>query len=279
MKSENSIHSNQNITNQLVRGYRVPVENGRMDALDTILYQINNQKETAEKPQFKLSPAFFVKLAAIFIVLVLALHFITATVIFSGKNGECQTCRLPDHSRVVLQNDSYIKFSKYFGNRKIALDGTAYFEVEKGSKFKVKTKLGKVEVLGTHFLVSEQNDSLNVMCYDGLVKTIANDNSFILEPGTKYTGTKDSGEKAAMQTLREYPDFAKFNKSFPNIALNKVIQDIESFFGVQIDIQNGKERSFSGTIQTGKLESALEIVCQSMQLKYKYANKYRIVIF
>ena len=82
-----------------------------------------------------------------------------------------------------------------------------------------------------------------------------------------------------MKIHQEYPDFAKFNKSFPNITLSKLMDQLATFFGVQIDIKNIEERNFSGTIQTGRLESALEIVCQSMQLKYRYANKYTIEIF
>ncbi|HKI89019.1 MAG TPA: FecR family protein [Draconibacterium sp.] len=279
MKKENYNQSIQDMADQLVRYYRIPVGRNKEDVLNAIFNQIKVKENNKKRHSIKLTTVLFGKIAAALIVLILALHFFTATITYSGKNGETLAYRLPDHSRVVLQDNSNIQFKKYLGKRKIALAGTAYFEVEKGSKFQVKTKLGKVEVLGTRFLVSEQEDSLNVMCYSGRVKASTMYNSFILEPGTQFSGTQSSGKKEPVPTHREYPDFARFNKSFPNVALSKVMGEIEAFFDVKIDIQNGKARSFSGTIQTGKLESALEIVCQSMQLKYRYANKYRIEIF
>jgi ferric-dicitrate binding protein FerR (iron transport regulator) len=279
MKRENENSSIQIQTNQLVRHYRIPVERNTKDVLDSILDQIKLQKNIRKRKSIKLSPVIFTEIAAAFIALFLVLHFFTVNTIFSGQIGESTAFRLPDNSRVVLQDNSNIRYKKYFWKRKVSLDGTAYFEVEKGSKFRVKTKLGKIEVLGTRFLVSEEEDSLKVLCYAGQVKTTANQNSFILEPGTKYIGTKELGEKVSVSSKQEYPDFASFNKDFLNIDINEVIKSIESFFDVQIDIENVKRRSFSGSIQTGKLESALDIVCQSMQLNYRYANKYRIVIF
>ena len=279
MSKENYNQSIHDITQQLVRYYRIPVARNKEDVLDTIFITIKQRKTRKKSHKIQLSPVSLAKLAAALVVLLLTLHFFTARITYSGRNGENLAYRLPDHSRVVLHNNSNVWVGKYVGKRKLKLNGTAYFEVEKGSKFKVKTHLGTIEVLGTRFLISERNDSLDVLCYRGRVKTLTNHNSFILDPGTKYTGTKKSGEKVSMKTHQDYPEFAEFNRSFPDIALNKVMEQLATFFGVQIDLQNENERRFSGTIQTGKLESALEIVCQSMQLKYRYANKYRVEIF
>jgi len=279
MKKAKNNQSIQDKTNQLIRYYRIPDNRKKEDVLNTILTRIKQQDNKQKKLSIKLSSLHFAELAAALAILILALHFFTATITFSGKNDESLAYRLPDRSRVVLHDNSKVQFSKYFWKRKLSLEGTAYFEVEKGSKFKVETKLGNVEVLGTRFLVDEHIDSLKVQCFEGRVKAMNKQNSYILEPGTKYMGTKKSGEMVSMPIHREYPDFARFNKSFPNVSLGEVVKDLEAFFGVQIEMQNGNGRNFSGTIQTGKLESALEILCQSMQLKYRYINKYRVIIF
>ncbi|HKI88197.1 MAG TPA: FecR family protein [Draconibacterium sp.] len=279
MKKAKNNQSIQNTANQLIRYYSIPVDRKKEDVLNTILTRIEQQENKNKRRPIKLSPVFYSGLAAALIMLLLVLHFFTATVTFSGKNNESLAYRLPDHSRVVLENNSDVRFSKYFWKRKISLRGTAYFEVEKGSKFRVNTKLGSVEVLGTRFLVDEHNDSLNVQCFEGRVKAMNKQSSYVLESGTMFRGTKKSGEKISVPNHVEYPDFARFNKNFPNVSLGEVVKDLESFFGVQIDMQNGNGRNFSGTIQTGKLESALEIICQSMQLKYKYVSKYKVTIF
>lgn len=278
MKRESENQSRKDITSQLVRYYQIPVDSEKGDVLDTILSRINTQIHTYTRKVIPLSVTLFAELAAAVALIAVALHFFTATVTFSGENGESLCYRFPDHSRVILQSNSQVRFKKHLWKRKISLNGTAYFEVEKGSRFQVNTPLGKVEVLGTRFLVSNQEDSLNVLCYTGSVKTSTKQRSVILEPGMQFWGTKTSGEMEPVTIQKDYPDFAKFNQSFPGVSLSNVIEDIETFFGVQIDIKNGNGRSFSGTIQTGNLDTALEIVCRSMQLKYRYTNKYRIEI-
>jgi ferric-dicitrate binding protein FerR (iron transport regulator) len=279
----NKVERYQSILNkagQIIRLYQIPVYSDKKDVLNSVLAKINNPEKVKEKPTgkvLKIRLAGFS--AAASIAIILSLYIFTATVTFSGRNGEVLAFRLPDNSRMVLLDESVVSIKRYRWNRNVNLEGVAYFEVEKGNNFRVNTDVGTVQVLGTRFLVSEKNNRLNVQCYEGSVKTGIKDNSVVLVPGTEFLGDINSAQKRELQKDIQYPVFAEFNRQFSNSGFTDVIKELETFFGIQIDLQDNANRNFSGTIQTGKLDVALEIICESMQLNYKYTAKNKLQIF
>ncbi len=73
--------------------------------------------------------------------------------------GQRTELTLPDNSKVLLNSKTTLKYSAGFNSsdRKIYLDGEAYFDVKKGDlPFEVKTEAINIRVLGTAF---------NVKCY------------------------------------------------------------------------------------------------------------------
>ncbi len=275
--------NNQSISklaDQLVRYYRVPFRSAKEDALNTILEKIENNEKSAGKKQRKIS---WIKVAGISaaatIAILITFWFFTASVTYTGSEDGIATYRLPDNSRIILYKNSKLSYKKMNWNRKVNLQGQAYFEVQKGDGFQVKTKLGQVEVLGTRFLVSETGEQLKVQCFQGKVKTSYRKNSWVLEPGTQFVGEPENTQKEEFEKSIQFPDFAKFNQSFSNAGLADVVSEIETFFNVEIEIKSGKEKNFTGTIQTGNLENTLEIVCESLQLKYSFNGVNQIIIF
>ena len=57
------------------------------------------------------------------------------------------------------------------------------------------------------------------------------------------------------------------------------MEDMESFFGVRIENRAGQERYFTGTINTGNLETALSIVTVSLRLQYDIRNDRSIIVY
>ena len=99
---------------------------------------------------------------------------------------------LPDSSKITVNAGSVVAFNakKWEEDRKVELEGEAFFEVKKGSRFQVHTSYGTVEVLGTSFNVYARPDAFAVDCFTGKVR-VATDKSEeqILTPGlgTKLT--------------------------------------------------------------------------------------------
>ena len=81
---------------------------------------------------------------------------------------------LPDGSKVNLNAQSTLTYHPYWWRfeRKVTFEGEGFFEVEKGKRFSVISKLGTTQVLGTTFNIFSRNDVYRVTCISGSVKVI-----------------------------------------------------------------------------------------------------------
>ena len=261
---------------RFIKSYQVDASLKKEEVLANLLAKIES-KQQKPSPQITWYKAAASIAATVLIVVSIWLY--TATENIKTSPGETYAFRLPDDSRVVLHDGSSLSYRKIFWNRKVKLSGEAYFEVEKGEGFLVNTDLGDVHVLGTRFLVHETEDKFTVQCYEGRVKTSYNEDSWILEPGTRFFGQVDTAEKEVVKNEEDYPGFAMFSMTFRNMPLPEVIDELEQFFGVDIQLNSDQGKRFSGSIETGSLTSALQIICEPLQLKYEFEDKYDITIY
>ncbi len=262
---------------QLLKSYRVESPSGKEEVFNKLLERIEKKEQ---KPVRKIS--WYITAAASVaasIAILVSFWVFTATENIQGGKEEAYTVRLPDDSRIVLHDGSVLSYKKYFWNKIVKLDGEAYFEVEKGEGFQVITKQGKVEVLGTRFLVKSEENLFTVQCYEGKVKTNYNKDSWILEPGTRFKGEGAVTEKETVDNQNGYPGFAKFSGKYHNAPLSELVSEIENFFEVDILIKTQSGKNFSGSIQTGSLENVLQIVCEPLQLDYIFEDKHKIIIY
>jgi transmembrane sensor len=264
------------MADELIRSYRVPARQSKQEALDMLLGKIGDNEKAGKVPVRMIT--WFraaVSVAATVAVVVTFWLFMAAETV-SSRAGDTLAFRLPDDSRVVLHNESTLSYRKYLWRRNVKLEGEAYFEVEKGNGFKVITGKGDVEVLGTRFLVKEEEHIFTVQCYQGKVKAGYTDESWILDPGTEFTGTQEKAEKKTFEAETGYPQFARFSKNFKNVPLPEVLSEVESFFGVNIQMDGMGGKNFTGSIETGNLENVLLIITGSLQLEYVFEDKYNI---
>lgn len=118
----------------------------------------------------------------------------------------CETCQyvqkdiyLPDGTHVWLNENSKLTFPEQFGKeRRVMLEGEAYFEVEHDRKrpFIVQTDKLNVRVLGTEFDVKAYPDdtSTEVFLDRGRVKVKAGRDNEVLDPSQKLTYDHLTGE-------------------------------------------------------------------------------------
>ncbi|MEJ2004871.1 MAG: FecR domain-containing protein [Cyclobacteriaceae bacterium] len=89
------------------------------------------------------------------------------------QSAGVSTYVLPDSSRVVLSGPAILTLDRAFSerHRTLSLEGRAYFDVKRDTSltFEINTPRGRVQVLGTAFLVEETADSLYVLVDRGKV--------------------------------------------------------------------------------------------------------------
>lgn len=261
----------------------IPVDNLRQEKLfdritDTIESE-NAQEEITINPKrtFRIWPF----MAAASLALLAFLFWPTGDLMQVHTDyAEVQNLDLPDNSKVSLNADSKVVYDnqKFTNSRTVKLEGEAFFEVEKGSKFTVVTPLGKVEVLGTSFNVFTRDGRFEVQCVTGKVKvsSLGNDDSVVLTKGESCkfkNGKRIQGPTDANGSWRQ----GLFNYS--DASLDLVWKELERQFAVNIDIRTEvKNKKYTGFFENGDLEKALQSVLWPMGLKYTIEDNEQVVI-
>jgi len=187
---------------------------------------------------------------------------------------------LPDQSVITLNAESELCYSKenWAKHRIVKLEGEAFFEVEKGSKFTVQTDHGEVEVLGTSFNVYSRSGQLFVECETGKVQVRSKDRQVILIPNESviFNSSENIVEKSVMKSRRSEWRNGTFN--YEGARIDHVLQDIERIFEVDIDLSmiNATEL-YTGKFTAQDIETVLYNVLWPLNLEaVKERNIYKI---
>lgn len=231
--------------------------------------RIDSQESSVSKNRF-------LKLAAT-VALVLtglaAAYYLVGSKTIENNTYSVASIGLPDGSAVQLNTNSRIHFnnSTWAFDRSVNLDaGEAFFEVEDGSVFTVRTPKGNVSVLGTSFNISLAENNFEVACKTGSVevKMVDLNKSLILSPGEKVS----IGDKTPIVdtvSKNEIDAWVKGDFIFNNVAVKDVFEVIETNTGYRIDIPSGLELNYSGQFKKSQtIEEIIDIVCRPLNLDY-----------
>ncbi len=215
-----------------------------------------------------LKPIVYTFTAAASILLIIGLFF--NTVSYTADPGRQLAVVLPDGSSVDLNAASTLTHQRFFWsqNRKITLDGEAYFKVISGANFTVATKLGKIEVLGTQFNVKSRSNEFRVGCYEGKVRVSTQDNQQkILQKGN---GVSLKNKKLIDETIvDQQPLWKKGESIFNSTPLINVLDELERQYNITFSRdQIDQNQLFTGGFNYKDLNIALESVLVPMGIEY-----------
>jgi transmembrane sensor len=262
----------------------VPAGKGKEEAwndLQLVLAEHKREKTRSGRilpGNLKTGSRVFIRYAAIAASL-LVLAFLSVTLArFSGKNtiettrGEMLSLTLPDQTRVMLNSESSISYSRkgWKINRMVSLLGEAYFDVVSGPGFSVQFQGGSVSVFGTSFNVYARNSEIEVYCRQGSILFESGKISEKLEPGQGLR----SGEGERVIRFEQSPEkeiqWIQGEFFYENAPLARVFNEIERQFNITINATGvDLSRRYSGFFRRGNLEQALDMVCIPMNLDYK----------
>ena len=186
--------------------------------------------------------------------------------------AEVKIIDLPDGSKVNINANSSIAYnqSTWEKDRSLELDGEAFFQVTKGSKFTVKTKLGNIVVLGTSFNVYMRNDMLNVQCETGKVGVGNAVKQTILKP--KEAVQIKNGEHFSVVNIEQSTLRSNWRQGvfvYKEANLRQVIMELERQLNIQITIdQKLMNLNYSGSFNKSDMDGALSEVFWPLGLKY-----------
>lgn len=194
--------------------------------------------------------------------------------------GEQQTIQLPDGSEVILNANSSIAYSEddWEDERKLQLEGEAYFKVEKGNTFSVETNTGIVSVLGTQFTIRDVSDFFEVKCFKGSVKVESGDDQEILKP--KKSVRKIRGKQMVLREIRGHsPEWLEGKTTFESVPVSQVFAALKNQYDIQFEGASvNQSLTYSGTFPHNDLDLALKVVFASLELDYELRNNGLVVI-
>lgn len=193
--------------------------------------------------------------------------------------GERLTVSLPDHSSVILNGNSAIRYSSEWDEdspREIWMEGEGFFSVthqQNHQKFIVHANRIDVEVLGTKFNVKARPRVSEVMLTEGKVKLALpsdeNAASVFLNPGE--VATMNSNGLSKRVAKREHLTSWVQNKLyFDRTPLRVVAEMLKETHGlnVRFSVPELEQRELSGEISLATEEDILYAIATTFNLQF-----------
>lgn len=194
-----------------------------------------------------------------------------------NTTSQVKRVELSDGSVVELDPFATMEYAKNFEeNRKIKLDGNAFFQVakDKNHPFTVHCDRTTTTVLGTSFTVGHQGHKMvRVRLYEGSVRMNVEGahKSWVLEPGDEFVF---DNKKVDINTFERFMDFE-------NISLKEIVSYIESNYQYKF-IMPEKLLDQSLTLRLNKKErfvNVVQIIAKMYNLKPEIDQEMKTVKF
>lgn len=200
--------------------------------------------------------------------------------ISTPKGGQYQV-NLPDGTRVWLNAATSIKFPVTFTGlkeRKVELNGEAYFEVHKDKlkPFKVTSDRQEVKVLGTHFNINtyKNESSSKTTLLEGSVQlhsSVAAD--LMLKPGEQSV-LKGNAVDVNKVNTEEVIAWKNGNFLFNDESLTSILRQLERWYDVGVDYSHVPDTRYNGYISRNvNLSNVLKMLEVTGNLKFKIEGK------
>ena len=210
--------------------------------------------------------------AAIAVIFAVSYFYINSLdVTVTTQYAERNEVTLPDNSEIILNADSEISFSekKWDENRRVALNGEAFFKVAKGKRFTVSTTSGEVTVLGTQFNVENRKNFFEVTCFEGLVSVTFKEMTTKLPAGNSFLVIDGEVIKTDAPGS-SVPSWVNNESSFKSIPLAYVINEFQRQYDIKVTTQNiNLNQLFTGTFSNTNINLALQSISTPSGIKFK----------
>jgi ferric-dicitrate binding protein FerR (iron transport regulator) len=231
-------------------------------------------------PVRSIKPWVWIASAAAVAALVVSIFFINPSAqefAYTTGNKETKEITLPDGSIAMLNAGSSITYSDDWSEERILnLEGEAFFTVKKGCRFKVFTKYGEVQVLGTSFNVSARSENFDVICETGRVLVTSGTSEVIITPGLQ--ASLNGGKLVQSAAGHSGNSWIEGQFIFEEEPFENVIDEIERQYNVTIEHPNLIGKTYSGQFGNQNLEETLTVVCAPFGLDFTIGDNMKVTL-
>lgn len=185
-----------------------------------------------------------------------------------------QQFKLKDGSEVWLNKESKLTFQDGFQPdlREVALDGEAFFDVERNeaAPFVIKTQNSTVTVLGTSFNVKETSTATTVSVKSGRVRVEGDGEQVELTKGEQATHTFAERQIKKSASLTENDWAWKTGRFiFKSQPIRLIVSQLEQNFNIKIQVENAEMLNceISAVLSAKDQKTVLEKLAQTTKMK------------
>lgn len=254
---------------------------------DEIWDEMFSELEDTPKPVKKLKPNWLIYSIAASILLLIAstafMRFYTKSV--HCPKGEHLVMFLPDQSRVELNANSSLIYHPFWWqfSRKVEFEGEAFFNISKGNRFDIVSRLGSTSILGTSFNLNTRKNTYKVTCFTGKVKVVSKvtQEEVLLYP--KDFASIDRNGRIQLKSGVNIEDKTMWRNDiffFTATPIRLVFEEIELQYDIRIEKKDLHKIIYTGNFKKGNsVDEVLNLVCLPLGLKYTKisSNKYSVV--
>ena len=200
--------------------------------------------------------------------------------------AETRNITLPDQTTIVLNRYSSLSYPKRFRGkeRKVRLEGEAYFEVSKDTAhpFKVETGTVRVQVLGTHFNIDAypEDTEIKTTLLEGSVSvslTGGTGTGLVLSPNESAIYDKEQ-KSLTLYTEKDASEEVSWQEGillFKNAPLQEIARKLSNAFRTAIRIEGTELQDYRMTAtfaDSEPLEKILSLLCRNQKFEYTKTN-------
>ncbi len=233
--------------------------------------------------------------AAVFLILVVSTLIISRIFLHQSvpvitevlvPNGTTREIVFPDSSIVFLDSGSFLTYSDHFGDklREVNLEGEGYFEITRNPQIPFIVHAGDavIKVIGTKFNVRawKLSHMVKIVVEEGKVlfysKDDSEDESVIIAKNQLSTLPENGKpQKPQVVDVSQYLSWMNHEMVFQNVTLNEVLQQLERWYDLKINIADKSLLFVPVTINiTGQhpVDTYLSLIGSIFGMKYKIAG-------
>lgn len=198
---------------------------------------------------------------------------------FVVDSGQKASMTLPDGTKVWLNSATKLSYYPSYNrdDRRVYLNGEAYFEVAKNpdKKFVVSCQGVEIEALGTTFDVKGYDDDakISTSLLEGAVKVSYEGQSVLLAPQEEVSFDKEMQlfAKSSIADCRQVDFWRRNILYFRSATLAEIAKTMERLYGISVVFESEelKNISFSGSIRNNSLTNAFYIISLTYPLTYE----------
>lgn len=207
----------------------------------------------------------------------------------SNPKGQKSLITLPDGTNVKLNAESSLTFNSNYGinNRIVSLNGEAFFDVKENPNMPFIIRTGKLQtkVLGTSFDVRsyESEENIQIVVVTGEVEVSDSlGTSVILNPKEvlEYSIYDGNIRRSICKDFKRAIGWKDGFLVFDNEPIDKVVDKIEGWYGVDVKFANGCHIAgfYTGEYHNKSLERVMDGISYASGFQYQIVNDTTVII-